>query len=416
MPAKSRQTPTILYTWAAAIALMLAVAAALSFLAVQTMESTSSRIENNTGPVLISTQGLVASLAEADAANTAVFLSGIDGGDEDVSQRRLYESAIARAPQQIEDISAGIGDDTATHDALKDVAQQLVEYAGVVEQARLSNTNGLAGADDLLSASLELTGGSNGMLVNADEVTERTQQQFNDDLSAGRILLTLALVSLVLSLALLFVAQMRLRYLTKRLINFGLAAATLAVVSLTIWLLLAGFGRTIDLDTARDEGFGDIALSAQLQTAAFDYKTRETGAIIRERGEELPDPAVLDEIDATFAQLVAASDSDRESALITELSTRWERYLQISGVISARVAQGNFDEARDEVGGEGNQTFNGFNTTLEALNLTNQEQFNASVASAAARLRWLSFATILLPLFAAAFAWLGYRPRINEYF
>lgn len=395
---------------------MLAVAAALSFLAVQTMESTSSRIENNTGPVLISTQGLVASLAEADAANTAVFLSGIDGGDEDVSQRRLYESAIARAPQQIEDISAGIGDDTATHDALKDVAQQLVEYAGVVEQARLSNTNGLAGADDLLSASLELTGGSNGMLVNADEVTERTQQQFNDDLSAGRILLTLALVSLVLSLALLFVAQMRLRYLTKRLINFGLAAATLAVVSLTIWLLLAGFGRTIDLDTARDEGFGDIALSAQLQTAAFDYKTRETGAIIRERGEELPDPAVLDEIDATFAQLVAASDSDRESALITELSTRWERYLQISGVISARVAQGNFDEARDEVGGEGNQTFNGFNTTLEALNLTNQEQFNASVASAAARLRWLSFATILLPLFAAAFAWLGYRPRINEYF
>lgn len=416
MPAKSRQTPTILYTWAAAIALMLAVAAALSFLAVQTMESTSSRIENNTGPVLISTQGLVASLAEADAANTAVFLSGIDGGDEDVSQRRLYESAIARAPQQIEDISAGIGDDTATHDALKDVAQQLVKYAGVVEQARLSNTNGLAGADDLLSASLELTGGSNGMLVNADEVTERTQQQFNDDLSAGRILLTLALVSLVLSLALLFVAQMRLRYLTKRLINFGLAAATLAVVSLTIWLLLAGFGRTIDLDTARDEGFGDIALSAQLQTAAFDYKTRETGAIIRERGEELPDPAVLDEIDATFAQLVAASDSDRESALITELSTRWERYLQISGVISARVAQGNFDEARDEVGGEGNQTFNGFNTTLEALNLTNQEQFNASVASAAARLRWLSFATILLPLFAAAFAWLGYRPRINEYF
>ena len=395
---------------------MLAVAAALSFLAVQTMESTSSRIENNTGPVLISTQGLVASLAEADAANTAVFLSGIDGGDEDVSQRRLYESAIARAPQQIEDISAGIGDDTATHDALKDVAQQLVEYAGVVEQARLSNTNGLAGADDLLSASLELTGGSNGMLVNADEVTERTQQQFNDDLSAGRILLILALVSLVLSLALLFVAQMRLRYLTKRLINFGLAAATLAVVSLTIWLLLAGFGRTIDLDTARDEGFGDIALSAQLQTAAFDYKTRETGAIIRERGEELPDPAVLDEIDATFAQLVAASDSDRESALITELSTRWERYLQISGVISARVAQGNFDEARDEVGGEGNQTFNGFNTTLEALNLTNQEQFNASVASAAARLRWLSFATILLPLFAAAFAWLGYRPRINEYF
>ena len=318
--------------------------------------------------------------------------------------------------RQIEDISAGIGDDTATHDALKDVAQQLVEYAGVVEQARLSNTNGLAGADDLLSASLELTGGSNGMLVNADEVTERTQQQFNDDLSAGRILLILALVSLVLSLALLFVAQMRLRYLTKRLINFGLAAATLAVVSLTIWLLLAGFGRTIDLDTARDEGFGDIALSAQLQTAAFDYKTRETGAIIRERGEELPDPAVLDEIDATFAQLVAASDSDRESALITELSTRWERYLQISGVISARVAQGNFDEARDEVGGEGNQTFNGFNTTLEALNLTNQEQFNASVASAAARLRWLSFATILLPLFAAAFAWLGYRPRINEYF
>ena len=411
-----RKTPNVLYTWAGAIIGLLAISALLSFLAVQAMTSSGDRIVDSTGPVVISTQGLVASIAEADAANTAVFLSGIDGGVEDVSQRRLFESALARAPQQIEDISAGIGDDDVAHDALKEVALQLTEYSGVVERARLGNANGLPGADAALEESLALTGGENGMLANANNVTDRTFRQFDMDSSAGRSLVVVALAALVLTLVVLVLAQIRLRKLTNRFLNVGLGQSTILVIVLTVWLAAATIGRTADLDTASEEVTGDISTSASLQSLAFLYKTQETNAIIREDPSELPDPASLDLIDGLFVDLEASADSNREAALVTELETRWNRYITASGVIAQRVQTGNFDLARAEVGGEGNQTFNGFNTTLEALVLTNQEQFDTSVNSAASRLPWLSVAALLGPFLAAVAAWLGYRPRIGEYF
>lgn len=415
-PKGLRKTPTVLYTWVGVILVSLAFSALLSFLAVQAMSSSGNRIVESTGPVVISTQGLVASIAEADAANTAVFLSGLDGGIEDVSQRRLYESALARAPQQIEDISAGIGDDDTTHDALKQVALQLTEYAGVVEQARLANANGLTGADAALEESLELTGGPNGMLVNAAEVTTRTGERFSNDTDAGALLMAIAIGVLVLTLVLLVIAQVRLRRLTKRLVNVGLVASTVCVVALVVWLAAATVGRLADLDSAQDEVFGDIAFSAQLQTAAFDYKTQETGAIIREDAAVLPDPASLDEIDTFLVGIDTLADSPRERALARAVETRWNRYLAASGVIAQRVNASNFEQARLDVSGEGNQTFNGFNTSLEALLLINQEQFDASVTSAASRLAWLNYAALILPFLAGIAAWLGYRPRINEYF
>ncbi len=413
---RGRSTPAVLYTWAGAIVALFALSALLSFIAVQTLSSTGDRIQMSTGPVLISTQGLVASIAEADAANTAVFLSGIDGGDEDVSQRRLYESAVARAPEQIEDISSGIGDNELTHDALKDVAQQLTAYAGVVEQARLSNANGLPGATGLLTDSLDLSGGANGMLANANEVTERTRNQFNDDVNAGRASVLIAVVALAATLLVLVIAQARLKKLTHRRISLGLVAASMCVLILGSWIGAAAVLRANDLSQATDEGFGDIAIAAQLQTAAFEYKTAETNAIIEEDASQLPDASIIDDIEIQLTTLANSADSQRERAQADAVRIRWQSYLETSNTIAGDVRSGNFDDARSLVAGEGNQRFTGFNTTAEALVLANQDQFNGSVANATARLNQLSFAAILLPLIGAVAAWLGYRPRINEYY
>lgn len=408
-------TPTILYTWAGAIAVLMLIVAALSFFAVRTMTTTGDRIENSTGPVLISTQGLVASIAEADAANSTVFLSALDGGDEDVSQRRLYESALARAPQQIEDISAGIGDDVETHDALKRVAQQLTSYAGVVEQARFSNLNDVGNAEALLSESLVLSG-ENGMLGNAEDVASRTGAQFEEDLSAGNTAVLAALVAIVITFAVLIVAQVRLKALTKRLFNIGLVLSTVCVVALFVWLLVASAFRAGDLSSAEAEGFGDITGAAELLTAAFEYKTDEARAIIEADPSELPDEALATEISSLISALDGSGDSARERALTLEVNQRWERYLTTSETIASNVRNGDINSARALVAGSGNQNFNGFNTSAEALSLLNQDEFTSAVLDANARIQWLNFGTLLLPLLAGIFAWLGYRPRINEYF
>jgi hypothetical protein len=411
-----RTTPAILRAWSVAIVALLAISAVLSVLAARDFQNSATQIEENTGPVLISTQGLVASIAEADAANTAVFLSASSGGVEDRQQRRLYETAVSRAPQQIEDISSGIGDDETSHDTLKDVASQLTRYTGLVERARLGNVLTSADATADLEDSFDLVSGSDGMLANAALVTERTQNRFDEDITAGTIAFIAALGALAVTLIVMFIAQTRLKRRTKRLLNPSLVLGFLSVLSLAVWLVVAYDGRTQDLQAARDNAYDSIALTADLQTTAFDFKSREAASIIG------ADPAagdtrfeLADAVLVLLNDLTSQADSDRESAAVTSLKTRWSRYVETSDDISALLSAGDLENARALAIGDGNRDFNGFNTTVESVLLANRDQFNASVQSATNRLNWLLLASILLPILAAAFALAGYQARINEY-
>ena len=126
----------------------LGLAALVAFLAARSLTDATDRARANTGPVLVATQDVFASIAEADAASAAVFLSGTD---EDREQRRLYEVALERATAQLEEVSRLVGDDDADHDLIKAIAADLVVYAGQVEAARLANVEGVGDATDRLT-------------------------------------------------------------------------------------------------------------------------------------------------------------------------------------------------------------------------------------------------------------------------
>lgn len=396
-----------------AITVLLVLVAIAGAVTAQELVSSTNQIEDNTGPVLISTQGLVASVAEADAANTAVFLSG---ANEDRQQRRLYETALDRAPRQIEDISARLGDDETSHDTLKSVASQLNEYSGLVERARLGNVSGIGSATTDLQAALDLAGGANGILSNVDTVTQRTQDRLDDDISSATIPLVITFALLAIATIVLVIAQIRLRARTKRTLNLGLVLATVTVVVLGVWLAAANVGRTVDLNEARDDGYDSIALTAQLQTAAFDFKTNEAAAIIGTAaftGDSRQ--TSVEQVDTLLSEIRTAAGSERERAAANELTVRWERYLLTSIEIAGQLDAGDIEAARASAIGAGSRDFNGFNTTVESVLLANRDQFDESVKSAANRLNWLLVGMIGLPLLAAAFALGGYQTRINEY-
>lgn len=408
-----RTTPAILRAWSVAIAVLLILVAIVGVVTASQLVSATNQIDDNTGPVLISTQGLVASVAEADAANTAVFLSG---QNEDRQQRRLYETALDRAPRQIEEISARLGSDDTSHDALQAAASQLTLYSGVVERARLGNVSGIETATQDLQEALDLVGGSTGILSNVQTVTERTQARLDDDISAATIPLVITLGLLAVTIGVLLLAQLRLRARTKRTINPGLLLATITVLALAAWLILANVGRTLDLNEARDEGYDSIALTAELQTAAFEFKTNEAASIIGTStfsGDVRA--ASVARVEGLLSSIQDAAGSARERAGATELSTRWTRYADSSEAIAGLLADGNVEAARASAIGAGSRDFNGFNTTVESVLLANRDQFDESVDSAANRLNWLLVGTIVLPLIAAAFALAGYQSRINEY-
>ena len=83
---------------------VLALAALVGFLGCDLVDGRHRpRRATTPAPVLVATQDVFASIAEADAASSAVFLSGTD---EDREQRRLYEVAHrTRPPRQLEEVS-----------------------------------------------------------------------------------------------------------------------------------------------------------------------------------------------------------------------------------------------------------------------------------------------------------------------
>ena len=92
--ATGRSTPAQYRLLSVVCVVALAVAALVAFLAARSLTDATDRARSNTGPVLVATQDVFASIAEADAASAAVFLSGTD---EDREQRRLYEVAQVEA-------------------------------------------------------------------------------------------------------------------------------------------------------------------------------------------------------------------------------------------------------------------------------------------------------------------------------
>jgi CHASE3 domain sensor protein len=225
-------TPGRYRLWSAGTALTLLAIAVVGTLAAAGLRSGTDRIRNNSGPVLVATQQLVASLAEADAAASAAFLSG---RQEDPEQRRLYEEALARANHQLEDVSSLIGDDEASHRSLKSLGTQVTRYAGLVEAARASSRAGVAGGETYLVDALNLLGST--VANEAGQLTRATQERFGKDEDRRDAGVLVAVALGLVALGVLLAGQGVVTRLSRRWLNPPLVVATLALLLATGWLL-----------------------------------------------------------------------------------------------------------------------------------------------------------------------------------
>ncbi len=381
--------PAQLRAWSVVIVALIAITGSLSALAALRMSSATDTIDNSTGALLTGSQELIASLAEADAANTSVFLAG--GSEADRQRRLVYETAVERSARQLERLAARTPiENAADHERLEGLSADLVGYVSDVEQT-------LADPDTrALRTLIDDVGGETGMIAEAAQVSTAADAQLDDDIAAGETLTLIALVASVAALLALGVAQLRLANRTQRRINPGLLAATLVMVGLAAWLTIAAFGRLSDLNAARADGYESIAASAELQIEGFGYKTLDAANQLSARDFDPSERLELaDSVRARIATLGDLADSERERAAVDSVATRWERFVDSGG---------------------DNTAFNGFTTSLEAVLLGNRDQFEAGVDSASARLEWLFLGSIVLALAAAGATLAGYQPRINEYF
>jgi hypothetical protein len=396
----------------------------------RSLSRSTGRVRNESGPVLIATQQVFSSLAEADAAATAEYLAGSGDGRD---QRRLYEDALDRAARQIDVIASRIGDQADAHAALQDLLSAIARYSGAIETARATKAAGASGADASLAAALAIS--SSQITPAVSTLLIVTQQRITDDSHTT----TYTLVGLLAVLALVF-TQLVITRRTRRLVNLPLAAATLLVLVATVWLYVAAQRQQDDVGAARRVGLDSIGLTGTIQATAYRTKSAESLALIGTAGNAdqfatadknaaaLLDTKVSDELvgQARSGQALSAkgllvdasrsADTDREHASVAEILVRWQRYRDTSATIRSTTAtSGGVAAARTIATNQGNSTFNGFNLSVESFLADNRTQFVAKLDAASDRLRGLRLAMIILPLLAAALALWGVQLRWNEY-
>ncbi len=354
-------------------------------------------IRDATGPVLVASQNLRASLAEADAAQASAFLSAQETGAEDRRARRSYEDALRRANEQVEDVSALIGDDDATHAAIKDVSVLITRYSGLVEAARAARPFDDEVAVQFLSEAVNLLDGDLQRAVGVLQAA--SAERLEQDTSSQSTLPWLGIAAGLVALAITALGAADLTRSTNRVVNAGLTLAALSLAGALGWLVIATTTSSSRVNEAVDGGYRSIVATSQLQEAGFTVKSAQTLELLT--GDRDADRRIeegREQVTAMLREISVLSDTDRESALALETQQRWDR----------------FTTASDGTG-DTTSSFNGFVFSVEGVLADNRDQFLAGIGDASRSLNGLGLGMIGLPLLAGLAALAGFQQRINEY-
>jgi len=396
-----------------AIATVLVIVAAgiTAWFLTDRLVSETNEVSSSTGEVLIATQQVRASFAEADTASVSVHLAGADGNRE---QRRLYEQAMDRATSSLERVARLVGDDEISHDALQDIAGNATDYAGLIDAARLASIQELATADDMLGEATTVN--RDAISPQVQTIADRARVRFDSQTQTPWYLI--AIIALVVALVVLVLVQVRLNRQFRRVINVPLALATVALIVL-IGMAGQGFGaQQSAFDNAEEEAFDAIQVSEQIQQLAYRHRALGTSSVLggADVTDELaPLEGLLVGDKGLFAQARQESSSDRERAAATEISDRWDAYVFESSQAQVALVAGDTERAEQIAQGAANSSFNGFNASVEAALLDNREQFLNQLQTASDSLRWLRAVILIGSLLAAMLTWWGFGQRIGEY-
>ncbi|MGH1489030.1 MAG: hypothetical protein ACRBK7_06480 [Acidimicrobiales bacterium] len=408
---RNTSTPGFLRRWNVILLALVAAFAVVGSISSLVMRSASQTTANNTAPALIGVQDLFASVAEANTAATAAYLSTSTSGTEDRVNRNLYQDAIRRATSQAEEVSAIIGADETTHDALKQIGVSLNEYSGRIEAARVANENDLPDANSRLREALRVVQEDVGQSVNT--VNARGQTQLATERDDGRILTWVAIALGIATLLALLNVQSGLLRRTNRIFNPLLVAATLLIATVVGYLIIGPVVRGATLDNASTGGYDAIVATSEIQTTAFDLQSKLSLQLLEGADEDLE--PLFAEVTDKIAVLGSGADSVREREAATALEVRWNRYQDSARRISSLSTGGNTAAAVEAFQGEGLSTFNGLNTAIESALSDNRTQFLDGSIEASNAVGSTPFLTIILPVLAALAIMLAIQRRLGEY-
>jgi hypothetical protein len=234
-------------------------------------------------PLTLDAEQIYRSLSDADATAANAFLSG---GLEPAQARQRYDADIKQAATRIEAASALTGPAAATGQDLATLSAGLPVYASEVGTAKADNRLGLPlGAAYLRQASALMRG----TLLPAASDMYTKESRLQTSASAQATGLPLIAITIVAGLGLAYVLYRSSRWLTRRthrVLNYGLAVASVAGVVALAWLAAAFFAGRADLLYAQQHGSAPAEAFARAEVAALQAHADESLTLIDNSGDD----------------------------------------------------------------------------------------------------------------------------------
>jgi hypothetical protein len=373
-------------------------------------------------PLMVGTQDIYGSLADADSAAADAFLAG---GIEPTALLNQYSADINQAADQLAQVTRRATTPAAQAD-VRTITQQIPVYTGLMEAARANNRQNLpVGAAYLRQASSVMR---TQILPAANRVYQLEAAHLHQRYrSAGAGLDTIGVAVVVLiALAVLIGAQLWIAGRTNRLFNVPMALATILVVAIGIWTLVAFAASHHSTAQAKSGGSDAVEVLARARSVGLQASIDESLAIVaRGNGQSL-----LADFDNATSQLASP---DGSSGLLVDAARLTAGNPDArTQVDKARTAYGAYLAAHNDVrkaddGGQSAQVvaqkaiteeypqFATFNTSLVKALAVMQNQFTTKASQARSTLSPLPYAVPLLLIVAALLALAGIQQRINDY-
>jgi len=400
-------TPGRLRLWAA-LAIVVSLAFGLATAQAFRAESEALNRAGANARQLVRIQEIHTELVRADAGATNAFLVG---GLEPRSDREQYSSSIAAASRLVAEAAEAQPADGA---ALAALNSALVTYAGLVEQARATNRQGLpVGAQYLANASQGLREDALPVLDNLVSANqERTGVEFNSTARAALWVVIFGILALGSLIAIMVWVARR----THRLVNTPLSLATAIVLVTGLLAVLTLSSLSGQVRAVSRQSYAVTLEAASARIAGFDAKSRESLTLIK-RGSGATIEAQWKSAAATVTEQARKIDALLGGS--SDLLGTWTPYARTHARIRALDDGGDWRKAVALA--TGSSSSSSANATFQAFDAASARVLEAAGADTAAQLsghRWLPLLgalALMVGLLAAAAAWWGIAVRLEEY-
>ncbi|WUD85973.1 hypothetical protein OG490_12960 [Streptomyces sp. NBC_00503] len=377
-------------------------------------------------PLSADAASIYRSLADADTVSSSGFLAG---GNEPREVRLRYEKDIANASRLLVSAAAntGAGDDSRKQITL--LSEQLPRYAGLIEQARATNKQGLPlGGAYLRYANEQM---STQLLPAAQRLYEAETGRLYTDYDDARSLPLASIGTGVLALAALVWAQRRNYLRTHRVFNHGLVAATAASLVVLLWLAAGHTVARSGLSEARTQGQESLKVLNDARIASLQARASENLTLIS-RGAVLAEDKKSDKYDVDFgndmkdleAGLATASklaDDEAGRTPVTRAADGVKRWKELHAAARQTDLKGDYQGALGQVIGDkehkeySGAAFDTVDASLEQAVAHEQQQFTRAAEGGLGALDGLVTGAAALAVVGAAAALLGIGRRLSEY-